>query len=56
MSKQDWRSLLHFVGVLGWVAGLAADAEERRWTCFAVALGLHFLAEGIGGSLRPDVA
>ena len=56
MSRKDWRALLHLLAVAGWVAGLIADAEEHRWGCFIAAVGLHFLAEGLGGNLDLGLA
>ena len=50
MDQQDWRALLHGLGVLGWIAGLARDAEDRRWGIFAVAVGFHVAAELIGNA------
>ncbi len=56
MSRRDWRALLHFLAMAGWVAGLIADVEEQRWGCFTAAVGLHFLAEGLAGNFGLDLA
>ncbi len=56
MSRKDWRALLHLLAMAGWVAGLVADMEERRWVCLIVAVSLHFLAEGLGGNFGLNLA
>lgn len=43
MSWRDWRTLLHLIGVLGWIAGLVADAEERRGPALPWRLACMFL-------------
>ncbi len=56
MSKKEWRALLHLAATVGWVAGLIADVEDKRWGCFLAAISLHLLAESLGGNLGLELA
>jgi hypothetical protein len=56
MNRKDLRVLLHMVGGVCWLIGLAQDVEEHRWRTVTVAIASHFVAEIVGGVIGEQFA